>query len=234
MTFHYRYRKQIFIITVIVIVITAITGFGIYKYQTRPKKTIDTVNIKKESTKKNSLLEKEQAEKMKEPEEYMVDIKGEVVTPGIYKLKKSSRVIDVIEKAGGLTPNADTTVINLSKKITDEMVIIIYSKQEVKNWIKTKEQEAYLQEKCKASEEGKVENDACLLDKKEETSTQTKVNINTATKEELMTLSGIGESKAEEIMTYRKSTPFKTIEDLKNVSGIGDATYEQIKNYITV
>lgn len=232
MTFHYRYRKQILIITVIVTIIIAIAGFGIYKYQTRPKKTIDTVKIKKETTKKDSAAKKVQPEK--EIEEYMVDIKGEVVTPGIYKLKKSSRVIDVIEKAGGLTQNADTTVINLSKKITDEMVIIIYSKQEVKNWIKTKEQEDYLEEKCKISEEGKVENDACLEGEKEETTFQTKVNINTATKEELMTLSGIGESKAEEIITYRKSTPFKTIEDLKNVSGIGDATYEQIKNHITV
>lgn len=232
MTFHYRYRKQILIITVIVTIIIAMTGFGIYKYQTRPQKTIDTVKIKKETTKKDSDAPEEQQEK--EIEEYMVDIKGEVVTPGIYKLKKSSRVIDVIEKAGGLTQNADTTVINLSKKITDEMVIIIYSKQEVKNWIKTKEQEDYLEEKCKISEEGKVENDACLEDEKEGTSLQAKVNINTATKEELMTLSGIGESKAEEIITYRKSTPFKTIEDLKNVSGIGDATYEQIKNYITV
>ena len=232
MTFHYRYRKQILMITVIVIIIIAVTGFGIYKYQTRRKKTIDTVKIKKETTKKDSAAKKVQPEK--EIEEYMVDIKGEVVTPGIYKLKKSSRVIDVIEKAGGLTQNADTTVINLSKKITDEMVIIIYSKQEVKNWIKTKEQEDYLEEKCKISEEGKVENDACLEDEKEETTFQAKVNINTATKEELMTLSGIGESKAEEIITYRKSTPFKTIEDLKNVSGIGDATYEQIKNHITV
>ena len=232
MTFHYRYRKQILMITVMVIIIIAVTGFGIYKYQTRPKKTIDTVKIKKETTKKDSAAKKVQPEK--EIEEYMVDIKGEVVTPGIYKLKKSSRVIDVIEKAGGLTQNADTTVINLSKKITDEMVIIIYSKQEVKNWIKTKEQEDYLEEKCKISEEGKVENDACLEDEKEETTFQAKVNINTATKEELMTLSGIGESKAEEIITYRKSTPFKTIEDLKNVSGIGDATYEQIKNHITV
>ncbi len=232
MTFHYRYRKQILTITVIVIIIIAMTGFGIYKYQTRPKKTIDTVKIKKETTKKDSAAKKAQPEK--EIEEYMVDIKGEVVTPGIYRLKKSSRVIDVIEKAGGLTQNADTTVINLSKKITDEMVIIIYSKQEVKNWLKTKEQEDYLEEKCKISEEGKVENDACLEDEKEETTFQTKVNINTATKEELMTLSGIGESKAEEIITYRKSTPFKTIEDLKNVSGIGDATYEQIKNHITV
>ena len=179
MTFHYRYRKQILIITVIVTIIIAMTGFGIYKYQTRTKnKTIDTVKIKKVSKEENSSSEEDQEDK----EEYIVDIKGEVVTPGIYKLKKSSRVIDVIEKAGGLTQNADTTVINLSKKITDEMVIIIYSKQEVKNWIKTKEQEDYLEEKCKISEEGKVENDACLEDEKEETSLQAKVNINTATK----------------------------------------------------
>ena len=231
MTFHYRYRKQILIAISIVTIIIILTGIGVYKYQTRPKKkTIDTIKIAKELKEKDTQQENTKVEE----KEYMVDIKGEVITPGIYKLKNSSRVIDVIEKAGGLTQNADTTVINLSKKITDEMVIIIYSKQEVKNWIKTKEQEDYLEEKCKISEEGKVENDACLEDEKEETSLQAKVNINTATKEELMTLSGIGESKAEEIITYRKSTPFKTIEDLKNVSGIGDATYEQIKNHITV
>ena len=164
----------------------------------------------------------------------MVDIKGEVITPGIYKLKKSSRVIDVIEKAGGLTQNADTTVINLSKKITDEMVIIIYSKQEVKNWIKTKQQEDYLQEKCKIPEEGKVENNDCIEDNKKEDTSQSKININTATKEELMTLPGIGDAKAEEIIAYRKSNSFKTIEELKNVSGIGDTIYEEIKNHITV
>lgn len=232
MTFHYRYRKQILIITVIVTIIIAMTGFGIYKYQTRPKKTIDTVKIKKETTKKDSDAPEVQQEK--EIEEYMVDIKGEVVTPGIYKLEKSSRVIDVIEKAGGLTQNADTTVINLSKIITDEMVIIVYSKQEVKNWIKIKEQEEYLQEKCKISEEGKVENDACIDDNKKEGTQQSKVNINTASKEELMTLSGIGEAKAEEIISYRKTNPFKTIEELKNVSGIGDTIYEEIKDHITV
>ena len=72
-------------------------------------------------------------------ENYKVDIKGEILTPGIYTLKSNSRVIDVIEMSGGLTENADTSVINLSKKITDEMVIIIYSKSEVKDFEKTKE-----------------------------------------------------------------------------------------------
>ena len=150
MTFHYRYRKQIRIIVGIIIIIGSIIGFGIYKYQTRPKKkTVDTISLKKENTNKQI--------QNKNQEEYMIDIKGEIQVPGIYKLKKDARVIDVIEKAGGLTENADTTVINLSKKIADEMVIIIYSKWEVENWLQTKQQEQYLQEKCKNKEEGQLE-----------------------------------------------------------------------------
>ena len=166
----------------------------------------------------------------------MVDIKGEVNNPGIYKLKKGSRVIDVVGEAGGLTESADTSVINLSKKITDEMVIIIYSRQEVENWVATKQQEEYLQKKCLLEEEGQVENDACIEEKTEpeEKQPSTMVNINTATKEELMTLPGIGETKAEAIISYRKKTPFQKIEDLKNVSGIGDSTFEEIKSNITV
>lgn len=61
-----------------------------------------------------------------------------------------------------------------------------------------------------------------------------KVNINTATKEELISLSGIGDSKAKSIIEYRKTNPFKAIEDLKNVTGIGDSLYESIKDSITV
>ena len=229
MTFHYRYRKQIRIIVGIIIIIGSIIGFGIYKYQTRPKKkTVDTISLKKENTNKQI--------QNKNQEEYMIDIKGEIQVPGIYKLKKDARVIDVIEKAGGLTENADTTVINLSKKIADEMVIIIYSKWEVENWLQTKQQEQYLQEKCKNNEEGQVENNACIDSPStpEENNANTTININTATKEELMTLSGIGETKAEAIIEYRKKTPFQTIEDLKKVSGIGDSTYEKIKEQITV
>ena len=230
MSFHYRYRKQIVIGLLIVIIIGSIGGFVIYKYQTLPKeKTIDTVKVQKiKKEKKEETIEK--------VEEYMVDIKGEVNNPGIYKLKKGSRIIDVVGEAGGLTESADTSVINLSKKITDEMVIIIYSRQEVENWVATKQQEEYLQKKCLLKEEGQVENDACIEEKTESEKKQPSamVNINTATKEELMTLSGIGETKAEAIISYREKTPFQKIEDLKNVSGIGDSTFEEIKSNITV
>ena len=163
----------------------------------------------------------------------MVDIKGEVISPGIYELPSTSRVIDVINKAGGLTDIADTSVINLSKKIEDEMVIIIYSEYEVNNWLTTKQEEDYLQEKCQNSEDSKIENDACISDNVIENN-ETLININTATKEELMTLSGIGETKALAIISYREKTPFTSIEDIKNVSGIGDSTYNEIKDYITV
>lgn len=230
MSFHYRYRKQIVIGLLIVIIIGSIGGFVIYKYQTLPKeKTIDTVKVQKiKKEKKEETIEK--------VEEYMVDIKGEVNNPGIYKLKKGSRIIDVVGEAGGLTESADTSVINLSKKITDEMVIIIYSRQEVENWVATKQQEEYLQKKCLLEEEGQVENNACIEEKTnpEEKQPSAMVNINTATKEELMTLSGIGETKAEAIISYREKTPFQKIEDLKNVSGIGDSTFEEIKSNITV
>ena len=132
--------------------------------------------------------------------------------------------------AGGLTENADTSVLNLSKKIEDEMVIIVYSKQEVIDFKKTKEIEKQVEEKCKNSNETLI-NGACI---EIEEKTSTKVNINTASKEELMTLSGIGESKAEDIIKYREKEQFVSIEDIKKVSGIGDSLFAKIKENITV
>ena len=224
MTFHYRYRKQIILgISLIIVLATTISSI-IYFYEPKKEKKIEKVAVEK--IKKET--KKEDTEKL-----YMVDIKGEVISPGIYELPSTSRVIDVINKAGGLTDIADTSVINLSKKIEDEMVIIIYSEYEVNNWLTTKQEEEYLQEKCQNSEESKIENDACISDNVIENN-ETLININTATKEELMTLSGIGETKALAIISYREKTPFTSIEDIKNVSGIGDSTYNEIKDYITV
>lgn len=224
MTFHYRYRKQIILgISLIIVLATTISSI-IYFYEPKKEKKIEKVAVEK--IKKET--KKEDTEKL-----YMVDIKGEVISPGIYELPSTSRVIDVINKAGGLTDIADTSVINLSKKIEDEMVIIIYSEYEVNNWLKTKQEEDYLQEKCQNSEDSKIENDACISDNVIENN-ETLININTATKEELMTLSGIGETKALAIISYREKTPFTSIEDIKNVSGIGDSTYNEIKDYITV
>lgn len=170
-------------------------------------------------------------------EEYKVDIKGEVNNPGIYTLDKSSRVVDVIEKAGGLSENANTTVINLSKKITDEMVIIIYSNYEVENFKRTKELEKSLINSCINSYES-LKNDACIDDSDTEgddDSNNSKVSLNNSSKEELMTLTGIGEKKALDIIEYReKNNGFKNIEDIKNIKGIGDSIFDKIKDRLTL
>lgn len=163
---------------------------------------------------------------------YKVDIKGEIVNPGIYSLEEGSRVIDVINMAGGLTENANTTIINLSKKITDEMVIIIYSNDQVNDFAKTKEIEEQILDKCN---DGEIRNDACIETEEEEEPTTKPISINTATKEELMNLPGIGEAKALDIIKYREENgPFQNIEDIKNVSGIGDSLFAKIKENITL
>lgn len=187
---------------------------------------------KKEVIKENSIPEiKKDYKKEEQTEKYKVDIKGQVNSPGIYELQKESRIIDVINIAGGLTEDADTSVINLSKKITDEMVIIIYSKEQVLNFSQTKEIEKQVQEKCKNNEEYTIDNDACIESNKPFTG---KVNINTATKEELMSLQGIGESKANDIIKYRESNGiFNSIEEIKKVTGIGDNLFASIKENIT-
>ena len=175
---------------------------------------------------------KEKIVKKEEPVYLKVDIKGQVVIPGIYSLEDGARVIDVINLAGGLTENANTSVINLSKKVFDEMVIIIYSNDQINNLIEAKNMEKYLQNKC-IEGDGGIKNDACIDD--DSSTNNGLININTASKEELMTLTGIGEAKANDIISYRESNGgFKTIEELLNVSGIGENIYTQIKENITV
>lgn len=191
----------------------------------------------------------------KDKEKYVIDIKGEVKKPGVYFLDKGKRVIDVVNKAGGFTKEADSFVNNLSMKITDEMVIVVYSKSEINDYLNTKKQEKQKLEKCKQEI---IANNSCIestndkeLAKDNSTKESTKrssdavtesnnsddsnkkISINTASKEELMTLSGIGESKALAIIEYRKSKQFETIEEIKEVSGIGDALFEKIKDFIT-
>jgi len=115
------------------------------------------------------------------------------------------------------------------------MVIIIYSNQEVKEFEKTKEKEKIIQDKCVQKDENALKNDACINNNQSTNSnTNKKININTASQEELQTLPGIGESKAKDIITYRETNKFNTIEDIKNVSGIGDALFAKIKENITI
>lgn len=221
-TFKYRYRKEIIISLIIVLLL----GVSVFSYFYFKEDEEDIVITEKKETKKK--LKEEVKEKVS------VDIKGEVISPGTYTVDISFRVIDVIDKAGGLTENADTSVINLSKKVIDEMVIIIYSKEQVKNFEETKKQEEYLQNKCISPDDNSLRNDACISNS-QTNGVSGKVNINTASISELMTLNGIGESRAKDIISYReKNGPFKTIEDIKNVSGIGESTYANIKENITV
>ena len=159
---------------------------------------------------------------------FYVDVKGNVKNPGVYEFKENDRVIDAIDKAGGLSKNADTSNINLSKKLTSEMVIYVYSKNDIKN-----KDSLSCSNICNTEV---IEINNCI----EKTSnvinsTNNLVNINTASIEQLLTLTGIGESKAKSIIEYRETNGlFKNIEDVKNVSGIGDALFNKIKDKITV
>ena len=225
MTFKYRYRKQIIIGVIIFILVGSLIGFGVYKYVKYPKKKKNEIVVERKLEKK---------EEKREDNTIQVDIKGEINNPGIYKVSVNSRVIDVIHLAGELTENADTSVINLSKKVSDEMVIIIYSKEEVNDFKKTKEIEKQVEEKCIQKDEDSIINNACISSDST-INNNSKISINTASLDELKNLDGIGEKKAKDIISYReKNGPFEKIEDIMKVNGIGEASFAQIKENITV
>ena len=152
------------------------------------------------------------------PQNCYVDIKGEVLHPGVYEFSCESRVQEVIKKAGGFTEEADETKINLAQKISDQMQMIVpnlHSKQE-----------GGVTEGN--SEKGNSSNTTPSNSK------QGTVNINTATLEELQTIKGIGKKKAEAILQYRKEHgAFRTKEDLLQVKGIGKKALEAIESQVT-
>lgn len=184
-------------------------------------------------------------EKKVEPDKIKVDIKGFVETPGVYEMDSNNRIIDVINKAGGLKKEANTEYINLSKKLVDEMIIIIYSNNEVEKYKETDKDIIYIEYECVCPDN---KNDACITDKdtvntngvKNPNESESfniesngKISINTGTLEELMSLDGIGESRAKDIIEYRNQNGgFKTLEELMNVSGIGEKSYSKIKDNI--
>lgn len=189
--------------------------------------------VPKEQEEEKPVFETE--EKEEEKEEYFIDVKGAVQKEGVYQLSKNARIKDAIDKAGGLLENANTKYINLGKKITDEMVLIIYTNEEIQKVIEGSSIIS-IEKNCTCPT---ITNDGCLEKEKTVTNKKEKedgsiININTATKEQLQTLPGIGSSKALLIMTYREKTPFQKIEDIKNIKGIGDSIFDKIKDRITV
>ena len=148
------------------------------------------------------------------PVELTAYICGEVRSPGVYKVGSGARISELVDKAGGMTEDADLTSINLAREVTDGEQIIIGS---VKGG-----------QVVSGSEPGSTSGTG-------DTSTGKLININTADKTALMTLPGIGEVRAEAIISYRDSNGlFKKKEDIKKVSGIKDGSYDKIKDLITV
>lgn len=142
-----------------------------------------------------------------------VDVKGEVHHPGVYQMKAENRVKDLIEAAGGFTPLADDQKLNLTQLLGDQMVIVVPKK----------------------GEEVNSELAQAPTSQKKEVGKEVKVNINTATVEELKTLKGIGEKKAEAIIEYRKKNgSFKNKEELMKVRGIGKKLYESFQERVIV
>ena len=137
-----------------------------------------------------------------------VDIKGAVKNPGVYQMKVGDRVKDALDAAGGLTEEADSQKVNLAKRLEDQMVIVVP---------KVGEEAEEIPAGATSKEEAK----------------EGKVNINTATVEELKTLKGVGEKKAEAIIEYRKKNgSFQTKEDLMKVRGIGKKLFESFQERI--
>jgi len=224
-----KYKKYLLIIPALIPAIVLVTVYLLNKNKTIEIYDAEDIKIIEE---KKELIE---SKKIK------VDVKGEVKKPGIQELDEHDRVGDAIEKAGGLTESADTELINLSKNLKDEMVIIVYNKHEIEK-IKSENNKPetiikYIEKKCTCPD--KI-NDACIKEKtnsKEnaEEDINAKVSINKATVEELIKVDGIGESKAKAIIKYREENGnFETIDDIKKVSGIGESTFEKFKDNITI
>lgn len=210
-------KRTLLILTMISVILGSVI-FIIYKNNQNEKEEV--VEIFKGDTKEQDKKEEENTSIKK----ITVDIKGMVNNPGVYEVDSESRVNDVIALAGGLKEGADTSNINLAKIVSDEMTIIVYSTEEVL--------EKFKQEVCICNCPYIV-NDACIDEDSNDNNNL--ININTASVEELTTLTGIGDVKAEAIIKYRNEVgKFKTKEEILNVDGIGESLFEKIKGDITV
>ncbi|WP_260332810.1 helix-hairpin-helix domain-containing protein [Clostridium chauvoei] len=152
-----------------------------------------------------------------EKETLTVEIKGEVKKPDVYILNKGSIIKDLIEASGGLTENSDISKINRADELQNHQLIVIPN-------INDKDKEV---EVVQGGDNNNVESNS--------SKTSNKVNINTADLNELKTINGIGDSKAQSIITHReKNGKFKTIDDIKNVTWIGEKIFENIKDKIDI
>lgn len=203
-----------------IIVICAVLGLALGAFfllkptsQTSVKETnlqAEVAAVSKDSSSEKE-IKKEEKEESPEQDLITVDVKGAVKSPGIYDLPVGSRVHDAVQKAGGLTEEADSKSINLAQKVSDEALV----------YVPTKGEEAASQQAASGTTPS--------------TSKEKKVNLNKASLEELKQVKGLGGKRAQDIIDHREANgKFKSVDELKKVSGIGAKTIEKLKDYVTV
>lgn len=200
----------------IYLIIAVIIAFAALYYFLEEGKSSSEINV--EEIVPTAIIEEEEViqptqNQTKVAESFIVDVKGQVKMPGVYSSSPEERVIDVVQRAGGLTENADESKVNFAEHVQDAMVIYIPAK----------------------GEEGNIPQGLTSNPSDTGGTKQGKINLNKADENELQNLPGIGPSKAAAIMEYRETNgPFKSVEDLKNISGIGDKTFDKLKDLISV
>ena len=199
-------------------IIVICTGLGLlvggfFLLKPTPQTPVKETNLQAEvaAVSKDSSTEKEVKEEPVEQDLITVDVKGAVKSPGIYDLPVGSRVNDAVQKAGGLTEQADSKSLNLAQKVSDEALVYVPAKGE----------------EVASEETGSGAPSSTSKDKK--------VNLNKASMEELKQVKGLGGKRAQDIIDHRESNgKFKSVDELKKVSGIGAKTIEKLKDYVTV
>ena len=204
--------KEYKIIVICVSLGLILAGFFLLKPVAQTPAKESNLQTEVTTVSKDSSDEKEdgnQKEKAVEQDLITIDVKGAVKSPGIYDLPVGSRINDAVQKAGGLTDNADSKSINLAQRISDEALVYVPTKEEATS------QES--QSNTSSNKESK------------------KVNLNKASLEELKQVKGLGAKRAQDIIDHRESNgKFKSVDELKKVSGIGAKTIEKLKEYVTV
>lgn len=174
--------------------------------------SIISLIIQNSKEKSSILVNDNQLEKEKYEGKIAVYISGEVKNPGVYYIDEESRLVDLIDICGGFNENADISELNLAEKLNDAEKIDV----------------------PKIIEEDDVESNVSQQEPINNENETDLININTASKEELKELKGIGDTLADNIIEYRKYTKFENIEDILNVNGIGNSKFEAIREYICV
>ena len=200
-------------------IIVICTGLGLlvggfFLLKPSPQTPVKETNLQAEvaAVSKDSVSENEvKKEEPVEQDLITVDVKGAVKAPGIYDLPVGSRVNDAVQKAGGLTEQADSKSLNLAQKVSDEALV----------YVPTKGEEAASQQTASGTASS--------------TSKEKKINLNKAGLEELKQVKGLGGKRAQDIIDHRETNgKFKSVDELKKVSGIGAKTIEKLKDYVTV